>query len=58
MNKEKTKEEVCALWRKAFLETLLLIRMEKENHNTRGEDWNERSDNVCVFVCGLPPNFI
>ncbi|XP_060603835.1 TBC1 domain family member 1-like isoform X2 [Ruditapes philippinarum] len=29
--KKKTSEELRALWRKAILETLLLIRMEKEN---------------------------
>ena len=34
--KQKTSEELRALWRKAILETLLLIRMEKENLDLRG----------------------
>jgi hypothetical protein len=36
--KKKTSEELRALWRKAILETLLLIRMEKENIDLQGED--------------------
>ncbi|KAL4230457.1 domain member [Mactra antiquata] len=38
---KKSKEELRALWRKAILETLLLIRMEKEN-----QDLQARQDEV------------
>lgn len=33
---KKTSEELRAMWRKAILETLLLIRMEKENVDLQG----------------------
>ena len=33
---KKTPEELRALWRKAILETLLLIRMERENQVLQG----------------------
>lgn len=32
-----TPQKVRALWRKAILETLLLIRMERENKSLQGE---------------------
>ena len=34
--RKKTSAELRALWKKAMLETLLLIRMEKENSDIRG----------------------
>ena len=34
---KKTPEEIRSLWKKAILETLLLIRMEKENTDLLGK---------------------
>ena len=34
---KRSSEEIKALWKKAILETLLLIRMERENTNLLGK---------------------
>ncbi|KAH9523157.1 TBC1 domain member 1 [Bulinus truncatus] len=39
--------EIRAMWKKAILETLLLIRMEKENHDIRARQEEGGGVNVC-----------
>lgn len=52
---KKSKEELRELWRKAILQQILLLRMEKENQKLQGEldDWRF-NQSLCrgdLFLC-------
>lgn len=49
--RKRTSGEIRALWRKAMLETLLLIRMEKENSDIKGMEVRCFVTGSLIFIC-------
>lgn len=55
---KKTKEELRALWKKAIIEQILLIRMEKENKKLQGVYTLKRYSFVLIFKFTIKNSFI
>ena len=51
VGRKRSAKELRALWRKAIMEQILLIRMEKENNSLQGTGVQIISDSVLLAIC-------